>query len=236
MAAPVQLVFSEQSAALPADYTFPPGLDVELASVRARINGAAASGAFIVALEALSQDGKIMAQARIDQELAVGDTGALTWAPFLRRVVAAANGGATADYAYLARTTNLLIASGGFAILDAYTSSGSTGTTFTLDAAGGTIKPTVAGRYLAMADVTWTTTFAGGQFAQLNWDVQQIVGGRFSHDFWNDHSSSINHAVAWSIVTIPGGGAFTGLSLTVGQTSGVNRTMDNAELRIVGPL
>ena len=75
---------------------------MEFASVRARINGAAASGAFILVLELLSQDGRIMAQSRIDQEFAVGDTVAATWAPFLKRTAAATPSGSfTAQYMWM---------------------------------------------------------------------------------------------------------------------------------------
>ena len=81
----VSLVFREASVTLPVEYEFGPDEDFEFASVRAKLNGAGASGTFIVVLEALSQDGKIMTQSPIDQQFAVGDTGALTWAPFLRR-------------------------------------------------------------------------------------------------------------------------------------------------------
>lgn len=78
----VTRIFREQNATLPDTYTLPPNLDMEFASVRAKINGAAASGAFIVVLEALSDDGQVVAQSRIDQEFAVGDTAAVTFAPF----------------------------------------------------------------------------------------------------------------------------------------------------------
>lgn len=85
MATPTQKIYADAAAAMPASYVVPPNLDMDFASVRAKVNGAGASGSFIVVLELLTQDGRIMAQSRIDQEFAVGDTGALTWAPFLRR-------------------------------------------------------------------------------------------------------------------------------------------------------
>lgn len=82
MAQPVQLIFTEQPGALPADYTLPPGLDLDLVSVVARFNGAAAAASFIPTLEVLSQDDKVIARARTDQVFAVGDTGVVTFAPF----------------------------------------------------------------------------------------------------------------------------------------------------------
>ena len=85
MATPPQLIYNETTIALPDSYTLPAGVDLEFASVVARINGAGASGPFIVVLDALSQDNKVQAQARIDQQFVVGDTGVVAFAPFLRR-------------------------------------------------------------------------------------------------------------------------------------------------------
>lgn len=85
MATPTQRIYSDAAAPLPASYVAPGGLDIEFASVRARINGAGASSSFIVVLELLTNDGRIMTQSRIDQVFAVGDTVSATWAPFLRR-------------------------------------------------------------------------------------------------------------------------------------------------------
>lgn len=121
MAQKTSLIFKDAAAALPAEYELPASLDLEMTSVRARINGAGAAAAFIVVLEALAQDGTIMAQARIDQEFAVADTGALTWAPFLKRQAAAVSSSGVISYA-LAAVNNQAIAAGGslinFATLD----------------------------------------------------------------------------------------------------------------------
>jgi len=80
-----QLIFSESPGSLPATYELPANLDLELSSVVARYNGATAAAAFIPVLEVLSQDERLVARIRIDQEYAIGDTGVNTWAPFLRR-------------------------------------------------------------------------------------------------------------------------------------------------------
>jgi len=68
-----------------AVYIIPPGLDLDLHSVRARIDGAGAVGSFIMVCELLTSDNRILAQSPVDQTFAVSDTGALTWAPFLRQ-------------------------------------------------------------------------------------------------------------------------------------------------------
>lgn len=82
MPPPVQLIYTDNPGSLPAVYTLPPGLSLELSSVVARINGAAASAIFVPVLEILSQDDKLMARVRPDQQFAVGDTGVVTYAPF----------------------------------------------------------------------------------------------------------------------------------------------------------
>ena len=78
----VQLIFSENPGALPADYVLPPGLDLVLSSVVARFDGSSASGTFIPTLEVLSSDNRVIARVRTDTEFDVGDTGVVTFAPF----------------------------------------------------------------------------------------------------------------------------------------------------------
>lgn len=78
----VQLIYTDNPGALPAVYPLPSGLDLELASVVARIDGTAAAATFVPVLEVLSQDDKLMARVRPDQEFAAGDTGVVTYAPF----------------------------------------------------------------------------------------------------------------------------------------------------------
>lgn len=82
MAQRVQLIFDDTTVSLPGTYTLPAGLDLELSSVVARFNGAAAGATFIPVLEILSQDDRLMARARPDQEFGIGDTGVVTYAPF----------------------------------------------------------------------------------------------------------------------------------------------------------
>lgn len=67
-----------------ASYTLPASLDLELSSIRARIDGSGAADDFIVVAELLTSDGRRLAQSPISQTLSPGDTGAFTWAPFLR--------------------------------------------------------------------------------------------------------------------------------------------------------
>ena len=83
MAATLQ--YADQTVGLPANYTLPPGQAFRFSSVTARINGGGASGDFLVVLDLLSQDNKVIASARVDQEFAAGDTGVVSFAPDFRR-------------------------------------------------------------------------------------------------------------------------------------------------------
>jgi hypothetical protein len=82
MPVPVQAIYRDIDPDVPAVYTLPAGSDFEFASSRVRLSGAGASGAFIPVLDVLTQDDRILASARPDQVFAVGDTGAVSFAPF----------------------------------------------------------------------------------------------------------------------------------------------------------
>lgn len=85
MTIPVELIFRDNPGNLPASQDLPASVDMEFASSRVRINGAGAASSFIPVLEVLDSAGVIIAQARPDQVFAAGDTGVVTFAPFLRR-------------------------------------------------------------------------------------------------------------------------------------------------------
>lgn len=155
MAQRVQLIFTENPGGLPATYQLPPGLDLELASVVARINGAAASDTFIPVLEALSSDDKVMARVRIDQEFAVGDTGVVTFAPFLRRAPTSSGAGAPLQALKGSSSTNI----GAGSTTVAYVSTSDTrsdGTYFNFT--GGNLRILAPGVYLlGWESRSWTT-------------------------------------------------------------------------------
>lgn len=82
----VQQIYADNPGSMSeAVYVVPPGLDLDLNSVRARVSAAGASASCIIVCELLTSDNRILAQSPVDQTLTVGDTGALTWAPFLAR-------------------------------------------------------------------------------------------------------------------------------------------------------
>jgi hypothetical protein len=80
-----KVVYTDQPGALPAEYVIPDTLDLDLSSVVARYDGAGAGAAFLAVLSLYSSDNRLVARARCDQVFSVGDTGVVTFAPFLRR-------------------------------------------------------------------------------------------------------------------------------------------------------
>lgn len=84
VARPVQLVYTDNPGSLPASYTLPSGFDLEIQSVVVRVDGTSAAGQFVPCLAVYSQDGRLMARVRPERTFQVGDTGVVTFAPFLK--------------------------------------------------------------------------------------------------------------------------------------------------------
>lgn len=82
MAERTQLIYTDNPGSVPARYNVPAGLELVLASVVARFDGAAASGAFLPCLSLYSQDDRLMGRFFPETELAVGDEAVVTYAPF----------------------------------------------------------------------------------------------------------------------------------------------------------
>lgn len=101
MASPKQLIYQEQNVELPADYTLPPGLELMLQSIVAHVDGAGAADSFRPALAIYAQSGQLMARVPVDQIYAPGDSGVVTWAPFLRSAQAVEVEGGLLDFAWL---------------------------------------------------------------------------------------------------------------------------------------
>lgn len=91
------LIYADNPGAIPATYSLPPGFDVQVNSVSATFNGAAAVSAFKACLAIYSQDDKLVGRFFPGTLFAVGDSGEVTFAPFLRAAIeglaaASANG------------------------------------------------------------------------------------------------------------------------------------------------
>ncbi len=90
MAEAGELIYTDNPGAIPATYVIPGTTTIRLSSVVARFNAAAAAGAFWPCLSVYSQDGRLVGRFRPETQLAIGDTGVVTFAPFLRAQAAAA--------------------------------------------------------------------------------------------------------------------------------------------------
>lgn len=84
MAEPTQLVYTDNPGDAPATFRLPPTLDLVVSSIVARWNGAGAAGPFLPCLSVYSQDDRLVGRFHPETQLAVGDTGVVTYAPFLR--------------------------------------------------------------------------------------------------------------------------------------------------------
>lgn len=78
------LIYTDNPGGLPAEYVLAPAQAIAIQSVRALFDGAGAAASFYPCLTILSQDGKLIARVRTSSAYAIGDTGEVTWAPFLR--------------------------------------------------------------------------------------------------------------------------------------------------------
>lgn len=82
MAAPVLLTYIDVPGATPATWTVPPGTSIKLNSVSATFNGAAATGNFFSCLAVYSQDNRLIGRFFPSTQMATGDSGEVTYAPF----------------------------------------------------------------------------------------------------------------------------------------------------------
>jgi hypothetical protein len=78
-------IYTDNPGALPAQYVIPGTLELVLQSIVARFNGAAAASSFLPTVSIYTQDGRLVSRVRTDTLFAVGDTGVVTFGPFLRR-------------------------------------------------------------------------------------------------------------------------------------------------------
>lgn len=77
----VQLIYTDNPGSLSATYGV--ATDISLESVVARIDGSGAAASFQPTLALYSQDGKLMARVPTSTIYSIGDTGVVTWSPFL---------------------------------------------------------------------------------------------------------------------------------------------------------
>jgi hypothetical protein len=87
------LIFTDNPGDLPAQYVVPPSMDLQLQSVVARFNGSGAGAAFWPCLSVFTSDDHLVGRFRPSTQMEAGDSGVVTYAPFLKDDVVA--GGCT---------------------------------------------------------------------------------------------------------------------------------------------
>jgi hypothetical protein len=87
------LIFTDNPGDLPAQYVVPPSMDLQLQSVVARFNGSGAGAAFWPCLSVFTSDDHLVGRFRPSTQMEAGDSGVVTYAPFLKDDVS--SGGCT---------------------------------------------------------------------------------------------------------------------------------------------
>jgi hypothetical protein len=87
------LQFTDNPGDLPAQYVVPPSMDLQLQSVVARFNGSGAGAAFWPCLSVFTSDDHLVGRFRPSTQMEAGDSGVVTYAPFLKDDVS--SGGCT---------------------------------------------------------------------------------------------------------------------------------------------
>jgi len=101
------LTFAQGGGTVPFTTKLAPGQDIELASVTATWDAAGASGTFLPCLSIYSQEGVLLSRTFPSQTLTTGDSGEVTFSPFLAAAAAAAPAASgTSKWAALATTYN----------------------------------------------------------------------------------------------------------------------------------
>jgi hypothetical protein len=78
-----QITFQESGGDAPVTVPLAPGQDIRVFSIVAEWDGSGSSGDYHPAVSLYSQDGKLLARTRPEQTFAQGDSGVVTYAPFL---------------------------------------------------------------------------------------------------------------------------------------------------------
>lgn len=94
MAVNPSLTFDDSGGPAPHTIQLAPGQDIRPASVFAEIDGSGAAASFLICLTIKAQDGTVVSRTCAPVTFAAGDSGVVTFAPFLGRESSAVVGGA----------------------------------------------------------------------------------------------------------------------------------------------
>jgi hypothetical protein len=228
-----QLIFTDNPGELPADYVLPPDLDLEISSVYARINGAAASGSFRPTLSVLSQSGNLIARVPLDETYAVADTGDATWSPFLRTAQQAAAGGDAVPWCRISRRfadAAQVIATNSFTEIDMTTSynvgAGESGEgVFTVDLTANEIRVVNAGVVMVRAMANWLSAITNNWIV---WVSNSEVANQNQRRSGGGISTTAQDELMF-LTRVPANSSF---SAGVWQIDGANRSLDVAFLEL----
>jgi len=175
-------IYTDNPGALPAQYIIPGTLELVVQAIVARFNGAAAAGSFLPCLSVYTQDGRLVARVRPDQELAVGDTGVVTFAPFLRR---ATGGGLGHPRAVVTRVTTQSIASATFVPIN-FTAAPVNEQTIWAAGNPNRLTAPVSGMYFSACWLSWVGSLVGN----VGLHLRSFNGDFISQQFWQAASGT----------------------------------------------
>lgn len=98
---PTTVIAGPTAGAAPITFTVPPSYPVTPLTVSAEYDGTGAAAAFVPALGFYSQDGRLLGRYGIENNIAAGGTGEVTFAPFLGRAATPLTGSGVPPYGAL---------------------------------------------------------------------------------------------------------------------------------------
>lgn len=246
------LQFESAGGAVPLDIVLAPGQKIQLSSVVARWDGAAASGTFKPCLSIYSQDGVLVSRTFPGTDMAPGDSGVVTYAPFLGDEDAAAPASSTLPWVSITRTTDFVVANGSFQTLVDYDEKAHVeGTALDWDLSAGRIIFLENGIYSLSANAQWDAAslpVAPFQFqisASVDHPVSpgsihpRIQDGEFALSTQPGPTAMGSDAIVYMTASIVVAIRFLTPSATnfavarLGQVSGVDKTLTRVELLAV---
>jgi hypothetical protein len=209
------------TSAVPLTYTVPNAIEAALLCVNATVDGTAASGAFLAAVEIISDGGVVVARCPCFTTIAAGGSAEISW--FRVRNSTAISQATTTAYG------NLMFTLGGLVLY--WKLDDATGATTAADSAGsnpGTVFYTVTFQQPKLADVT-AASFGSGMVGSKV-DVPGIQANQLmSVVVWvKTTAAGAQNAISWSDTSSPGGRWFhlwtTNTGVVVFEIFGVDAT------------
>lgn len=225
------LINSETLGNAPGSITLPDGTDIDLQCVTATFDGTGAGGSFLACLSVFAASGQLIGRFFPSQTFSVGDSGEVTFAPFLEQPVSATPVAAGLNSAYMVKTTNQTIVSGAVTGVGPFTTSKTTAD-FIPDLASGILDVAATGVFAVQAAIGWTTGGFNYEAAVVTTISGLSLPSIFPVSFITGGAPVIGTLTASATVfqNLSGGGSGNGFGVTVSQSSGVNKVLNYAFL------